>query len=406
MGKCERFRNNHARELGRFIDAFLGNRRLFGMERVNRMNERETREPPSTQLTTTSFTRPSIHHKTTETGLLEAYISTLGFRRAIAFHIRTTMAPNNAPLLPAPAPNIATSSASAAAPSTSNNPRSRTQAARKRAHADDAAYHAASGVATAASAGTKRAAPSTQPGDEPRVKRKRVEGPSSTRRAAGVTDRDRERREERERDDKEDREDRISLVSSSRLAAWLVYHPKAVWLALDLTAFVLTRIQSCFNCLTVFHAPYSHTRVQVDFSTFPMEALHRYLVQFDIVPDVDPSPLTAEDPPAPSSLSRLRPRARSTASPVPPSHSAASIVTPANRPRRDPASSRRRSSRLQEDERGVGSGAVGIVPVLADVGDVHSALAGVVQKHFAEMGVREVDTLASFMFKLKTKGEC
>lgn len=44
--------------------------------------------------------------------------------------------------------------------------------------------------------------------------------------------------------------------------------------------------------------------------------------------------------------------------------------------------------------------------MLTDVGDVQSVLAGVVQRHFTDMGVREVDTLAGFMFKLKTKGEC
>ena len=114
--------------------------------------------------------------------------------------------------------------------------------------------------------------------------------------------------------------------------------------------------------------------------------------------------MTADDPPAPLSLSRVRPRAASTASPAPTSHALAPALTPANRPRRDPANSRRRSSRLLEDERAAGG--VGVVPVLADVGDVQGILAGVVQKHFAEMAVREVDTLASFMLKLKTKGEC
>ena len=138
---------------------------------------------------------------------------------------------------------------------------------------------------------------------------------------------------------------------------------------------------------------------QIDFSRLPIEVLYRYLVQFDLVPEVDPSPLGPDDPAPPASLLRGRghaPRLASTASPAPSLH-----VTPANRPRRD-GTSRRRSTRLVEDDHGLEMVAL---PVLADVEDVHRVLATVAQRHFREHVVPEVDTLASFMCAAKAKGE-
>ncbi|GBE78720.1 hypothetical protein BKA93DRAFT_730868 [Sparassis latifolia] len=136
----------------------------------------------------------------------------------------------------------------------------------------------------------------------------------------------------------------------------------------------------------------------IDFTTLPTAALYKYLVQYDLVPEIYPSPLGTEDPPPPSSV--LRPhghgrRHASTASPGP-----SFPVTPANRPRRDPVN-RRRSSRLVEEER-----EPAVMPVMADVADLHGLLAGIAQHHFREHSVREVDTLASFMCAVKAKGEC
>ena len=136
---------------------------------------------------------------------------------------------------------------------------------------------------------------------------------------------------------------------------------------------------------------------QIDFSTLPSEAIFEYLVQHDLVPDVEPSPLASDDPPPPSAL--LRPRSSQarrhadTASPGP-----AVAITPANRPRRE-VPARRRSARLVED-----SGVEPVIPVLADVHEVHGMLAQVAQRHFREHPVREVDTLASFMCAVKAKG--
>ena len=143
----------------------------------------------------------------------------------------------------------------------------------------------------------------------------------------------------------------------------------------------------------------SQFSTQIDFSRLPIEALYRYLVQFDLVPEIDPSPLGPDDPAPPASLLRGRghaPRLASTASPAPSLH-----VTPANRPRRD-GTSRRRSTRLVEDDHGLEMVAL---PVLADVEDVHRVLATVAQRHFREHVVPEVDTLASFMCAAKAKGE-
>lgn len=46
----------------------------------------------------------------------------------------------------------------------------------------------------------------------------------------------------------------------------------------------------------------------------------------------------------------------------------------------------------------------GATPILADVGEVHKVLAQIAQRHFHEHQVKEVDTLASFMYAVKAKG--
>jgi hypothetical protein len=125
--------------------------------------------------------------------------------------------------------------------------------------------------------------------------------------------------------------------------------------------------------------------------------LYRYLMQFDIIPHVYPSPLSAEDPLPPVALEN--PYLYMPRFPSPPS------VTPANRPRREPNrdQSRRRSTRLLEEE------SRGRIPILADVDELQVVLAGIVDRHFREMGSitgrEEVDTLASFMCAVeKSKG--
>lgn len=121
----------------------------------------------------------------------------------------------------------------------------------------------------------------------------------------------------------------------------------------------------------------------------PTSVLYCYMAQFDIVPDVRPSPLTAEDPPSPVSLASLhRPSPRVLTPPA--------QTTPANRPRREPKEqNRRRSSRLLEEE------TRSRTPILADADEIHSVLAGIIGNHFRDMppisGRDEVDTLASFM---------
>ncbi|KAH9920311.1 uncharacterized protein B0H18DRAFT_1024778 [Fomitopsis serialis] len=100
----------------------------------------------------------------------------------------------------------------------------------------------------------------------------------------------------------------------------------------------------------------------------PSAAVFEYLMQYDLVPDVEPSPLGPDDPSPPSALLRPRSQPRrhaSTASPAP--------------------------------------GVEPVVPVLADVHEVHGVLAQVAQRHFREHTVKEVDALASFMYALKAK---
>ncbi|KAI9460200.1 hypothetical protein BJY52DRAFT_1118477 [Lactarius psammicola] len=132
----------------------------------------------------------------------------------------------------------------------------------------------------------------------------------------------------------------------------------------------------------------------MDFTTLPMDALHRYLVQYDLIPVVHPSPLTVHDPPPPPSL--LEPTTRSSSRGVSPP----AVTTPANRPRRESREqTRRRSSRFLEEEVRMRT------PVLADVGEVQTVLASIAQRHFESQVVREVDSLASFMCAVKGKGE-
>ncbi|KAJ7480069.1 hypothetical protein B0H11DRAFT_2026398 [Mycena galericulata] len=133
----------------------------------------------------------------------------------------------------------------------------------------------------------------------------------------------------------------------------------------------------------------------VDFIKMPTPVLYRYLTQFDLVPPVYPSPLLASDPPPPVSLENSQRQA--SRAPSPPT------TTPANRPRRESKDqTRRRSSRLVEET-------PTRPPILADLDELHSVLAGICERHFRELasinGREEVDTLASFMCAVeKAKG--
>lgn len=143
----------------------------------------------------------------------------------------------------------------------------------------------------------------------------------------------------------------------------------------------------------IYHAD---TTTQVEFIKMPTPVLYRYLTQYNIIPFVFPSPLSADDPPPPYALEN--PFHHSPHPPSPPP------MTPANRPRREiKEQSRRRSSRLLEEEPHSRS------PILADIDELHIVLAGIVERHFREYtsisGREEVDTLASFMCAVeKSKG--
>ncbi|EIN13240.1 hypothetical protein PUNSTDRAFT_128927 [Punctularia strigosozonata HHB-11173 SS5] len=140
----------------------------------------------------------------------------------------------------------------------------------------------------------------------------------------------------------------------------------------------------------------------VDFADMPTESLYRYLVHYDIVPRVYPSPLAPEDPLPPICL--LHPDLAAAAirahSPPPP---AAPAVTAANRPRRDPKEHARRRTAARADEEAAALLLLARAPVLADRHETHVALASLAQRHFRGAHVKEVDTLAAFMCTVKAK---
>lgn len=125
---------------------------------------------------------------------------------------------------------------------------------------------------------------------------------------------------------------------------------------------------------------------QLDFSKFPVEALYSYMTLHDLMPSVNPSPLRADDPPAPSFLLFLSQRGNSSSPPP-------SRTTPANRPKR-------RSSRLLDDTE-----APARTPVLADIRDSHTVLASAVARHFASNAPppKEGDTIATFIAAIRAR---
>lgn len=120
--------------------------------------------------------------------------------------------------------------------------------------------------------------------------------------------------------------------------------------------------------------------------------LYAYIAQYDLIPAILPSPLTAHDPLPPFFLQNI-PRQGSHAPPSPPP-----TTTPANRPRREPKDVRRRSSRILDDD-------MRRTPIMSDVNEFNGVLADIAEKHFRETIVKEVDTLASFMCSVKAKVE-
>lgn len=132
----------------------------------------------------------------------------------------------------------------------------------------------------------------------------------------------------------------------------------------------------------------SPCHVQINFKSLPMTTLHRYLSHFNLIPLINPSPLTLAEPPTPAFLLEPMPQSTRALSPL-------VIPTPANRPRRDPKDqSRRRSSRLLEENEIRTS-------IMSDVAEVHTLLATLAERHFQDYVVNEIDTLASFMVKTK-----
>lgn len=134
-------------------------------------------------------------------------------------------------------------------------------------------------------------------------------------------------------------------------------------------------------------------REQIEFNALPTETLYGYIAHFELIPEVRPSPLLANDPPPPLHLQDPMRYGSKNYSPQP-------TTTPANRPRRESKDqSRRRSSRLLDDE------FRNRTPILTDIQEFNDVLAAIAERHFRESNVKEVDTLASFMCAVKAKIE-
>jgi hypothetical protein len=139
--------------------------------------------------------------------------------------------------------------------------------------------------------------------------------------------------------------------------------------------------------------------LQVDFAALPLTDVSRYLVEFGLVPSILPSPLTAHDPPSPCALLCDMPPSRSVSPASPALFPFALPGAPAQTP---PAARARRGSTAT---RSSASGSPRFkTPILADVGDARSALAGLAQRHFAAKPVVERDTLQSFMATVRRRG--
>lgn len=146
------------------------------------------------------------------------------------------------------------------------------------------------------------------------------------------------------------------------------------------------------------------TSTKVEFEKMPTPTLYRYLMTYNIIPAISPSPLGPEDPPSPASLG-LPPAGRQP-SPAP---SVASTARDRDNNAKekdtngikdgkdkDSLAARRRSSRLIEDEQPPTR-----MPIRADVQELHNVLASIADRHFRDSlsvtSREEVDTLASFM---------
>lgn len=130
---------------------------------------------------------------------------------------------------------------------------------------------------------------------------------------------------------------------------------------------------------------------QVEFRNMPTTTLYGYIAHFDLIPPISPSPLTANDPPPPAFLEDPTRYGSQAPSPLP-------TTTPANRPRRESKEqNRRRSLRLVDDDIRTRA------PILADIAEFNEISATIVEKHFRESAVKEIDVLASFMCAVKAK---
>ncbi|KAG8999397.1 hypothetical protein FRB90_012083 [Tulasnella sp. 427] len=142
-------------------------------------------------------------------------------------------------------------------------------------------------------------------------------------------------------------------------------------------------------------------RALFDLSTLPLECLRKYMLRYELVPPMYPSPHTHHTPPLPSFLVNPPPP------PPPRSQSPPSQTTLANRPRRDLAKSSRRSTRLAEDEQFqaiyAGVKETRGPPIRHDLWDMEKACADIAQRHWDERNVRESEVVEEFIWSIRSK---
>lgn len=139
-----------------------------------------------------------------------------------------------------------------------------------------------------------------------------------------------------------------------------------------------------------------------DLSTLPLECLRKYIIRYDLVPPMYPSPHTHHTPPLPPHLVNPPPP------PPPRSQSPPSQLTPANRPRRDLTKSSRRSTRLAEDEQlqaiYAGVKETHGPPIRHDLWDMEKACSDIAQRHWDDnRNIRESEIVDEFFWSIRSK---
>lgn len=153
---------------------------------------------------------------------------------------------------------------------------------------------------------------------------------------------------------------------------------------------------------------------QVDFTTLSREAVHQYLVHFDIAPVLYPSPISALGPPPPEALLDLQPGqpikfpSPMVTGAIPADHNAQPQHHQLSNPNRPTLQQQDHSifsvknyRSVDDDEDSAGPSSSQRTATLADIADLDVVLARLAERHFRDESVHELDTLATFLALVK-----